>query len=406
MKRERDLRRLAATLILVLGCGLAAAALAQATPGDDVNWQKARQLLQKEQSGQALSAEDKAYLDHAKEVRQRMIRSGQRPPDAQSRPAGMGPQSRPAPSTKPTGLVPLDQMTAQEKYKGEDGGLYGGGSNAPPEAHRKAAEAALAKVAPLDAQGKPAADGKIVLLSMGMSNTTQEFSRFVELARADKDISPKLVIVDGAQGGQDAARWSDAALPAWAVAEKRLQAAGVTDQQVQVMWVKHARIQPAKYGEYPKHAEELKGHFLASLQLAKARYLNLRVAYLSSRIYAGYAATPLNPEPYAYESAFVVRSLILDQTKGDANLNCDPARGAVKAPLLLWGPYLWADGLTPRKSDGLVWRPEDLGPDGTHPSPTSGRQKVGELLLKFFKTDPLAKGWYLGGSSGGREENK
>ena len=170
MKREQELRRLAAALVLMLGCGLATATLAQSRPGDDVDWTKARQLLQKEQGGQALSAEDKAYLDHAKEVRQKMIRDGQPPPGAQSRPAGMGPGSRPTPSTKPTGLVPLDQMTAQDKYKGEDGGLYGGGANAPPAAHRKAAEAALAKVVPLDAQGKPAADGKIVLLSMGMSN--------------------------------------------------------------------------------------------------------------------------------------------------------------------------------------------------------------------------------------------
>ena len=400
MNRAGYAARLAVVLMLATGCGLAGVAVAQSRPGDEVDWQKAQRLLQRERSGQTLTAEEKAYLDHAKEVRQRMIRAGQTPPGAQSRPAGQGPQLRPAPSTKPTGLVPLDQMTAQDKYKGQDGGLYGAGSNTPPEAHRKAAEAALAKVVPLDAQGKPAEGGKIVLLSMGMSNTTQEFSWFMELARADKDKSPKVVLVDGAQGGQDAARWSDAGLPAWKTMEDRIRAAGVTDQQVQVMWLKHARIQAAKYGEYPKHAEELKGHFLASLQLAKSRFPNLRVAYLSSRIYAGYASTPLNPEPYAYESAFAVRSLIQDQIKGDANLNCDPARGAVKAPLLLWGPYLWADGLTPRKSDGLVWRPEDLGPDGTHPSPASGRQKVAELLLKFFKTSPLAKGWFLGSRGG------
>jgi hypothetical protein len=397
MRRADTVNRWAVVLFLVFGSSLAAVALAQSRPGDDVDWTKAQRLLQRERSGETLSAEDKAYLDHAKEVRQKMIRDGQPPPGAQCRPAGMGPGSRPAPSTKPTGLVPLDQMTAQDKYKGEDGGLYGGGANAPPEAHRKAAEAALAKITPLDSAGKPAANGKIVLLSMGMSNTTQEFSRFVEMARSDKGISPKLVLVDGAQGGQDAARWSDGNLPAWKTMEDRLRAAGVTDPQVQVMWVKHARIQPARFGDYPKHTEELKGHFLASLQLARERFPNLRVAYLSSRIYAGYASTALNPEPYAYESALVVRSLILGQIKGDANVNCDPARGAVKAPLLLWGPYLWADGLTPRKSDGLIWKPQDLGPDGTHPSPTSGRQKVAELLLKFFKTDDLAKGWFLGG---------
>jgi lysophospholipase L1-like esterase len=73
-------------------------------------------------------------------------------------------------------------------------------------------------------------------------------------------------------------------------------------------------------------------------------------------------------------------------------LNYDPSRGQVKAPLLLWGPYLWADGVKPR-SDGLVWKREDLAGDGTHPS-ASGRRKVAQLLLDFFKNDDLAKGWF------------
>jgi hypothetical protein len=137
-------------------------------------------------------------------------------------------------------------------------------------------------------------------------------------------------------------------------------------------------------GDFPKHAEELRGHVLASLGIARKRMPNLRIAYLSSRIYAGYAATPLNPEPYACESALAVRRLILDQAKGDAALNWDPSRGDVRAPLLLWGPYLWADGTTPRKSDGLVWNREDLAPDGTHPSPASGRDKVAGLLLRAY----------------------
>jgi hypothetical protein len=63
--------------------------------------------------------------------------------------------------------------------------------------------------------------------------------------------------------------------------------------------------------------------------------------------------------------------------------------------VLLWGPYLWADGMTPRKSDGLVWKEEDLREnDRTHPS-ESGRKKVAELLLKFCHTDPTARAWYL-----------
>ena len=82
-------------------------------------------------------------------------------------------------------MKPLTEMTADDKYKGEDGGLYGGGKNEPPAAQRAAAEKETAKIVPLDAAGKPAKDGRIVLVSISMSNATQEFSMFKRIADAD-----------------------------------------------------------------------------------------------------------------------------------------------------------------------------------------------------------------------------
>ena len=143
------------------------------------------------------------------------------------------------------------------------------------------------------------------------------------------------------------------------------------------------------------HAPVLETHLVSILNLLHQKFPNLRIAYLSSRIYAGLATTSLNPEPYAYESAFAVRWVIRDQTNGKPELNCDPARGEVKSPLVLWGPYLWADGVRPRKGDGLVWTKQDLSPrDGTHPAMPEGAKKVAKLLLTFFKTDPFAKRWF------------
>src|SRR5205814_1768471 len=125
---------------------------------------------------------------------------------------------------------------------------------------------------------------------------------------------------------------------------------------------------------------KLEADTLALLHNARAVFPNLRIAYLGSRIYGGYASTPLNPEPYAYEGAFSVRRLIQRQISGD------PELAEAKAPLLLWGPYLWADGTNGRKIDKLVWERSDVGPDGTHPSDT-GREKVANLLLAFFSGD-------------------
>ncbi len=287
-------------------------------------------------------------------------------------------------------------MTAKDKYKDQDGGLYGGGQNVPPESHQKAADAELAKIVPLDAEGKPSPDGKIVLLSIGMSNTTAEYQAFKKLADADTDRNPQMTIVDGAQGGADAIAWSGrwGNFRAWVGADKRLEAAGVTAKQVQAVWIRQAIASPAAKGEFPKHAEVLRDALVSILNIARERYPNLRVAYVSSRIHAGYATTRLNPEPYACEGAFAVRRMIAEQVKDEPKLNYDPARGEVKAPFVLWGPYLWGDGMTPRKSDGLVWERKDLAQDGTHPSPT-GRQKVAELLLKFFKSNRNAKTWFL-----------
>lgn len=368
-----SMRRIALSCLILISSFAAAA--------DEIDWNRARELHRKATSGQPLTAEERAYYERAKAERAKQ--------------GGPGAQAVREPKSS-TGFVPLTAMARGDQYKGEDGGLYGGGRNEPPQAHLDAALREASQIRPLDADGKPSPGGKVVLLSIGMSNTTQEFSRFQRLAAGDRELSPQLVIVDGAQGGMDAKAWTEPGERGdpWAVLDRRLRQARVSDAQVQAVWLKQARISPASVGEHPKHTNELAGHVETILHRLKHRFPNLRIAYLSSRIYGGYATGGLNPEPYAYESAFAVRSLIREQIEGDGDLNFDSAKGDVRAPLLLWGPYLWADGEKGRKGDDLVWTREDLGPDGTHPS-DSGRDKVARLLLDFFKTDPTAKAWFL-----------
>lgn len=299
----------------------------------------------------------------------------------------------------PATVKPLSEMTAEDRYKGQDGGLYGKGQNTPPEAHLKAALQAAGEIKPLDKDGKPAPDGKIGFISFGMSNTTMEFQTFQKMLEPLK-LNPALAVVDCAQGGMITSAWAKemknprtGGTP-WEELARRLQAAGVSPAQVQVVWMKQAEARPAGDGEFPAHIQKFQENMVTGLQKLKARYPNIRLVYLSSRIYAGYALTELNPEPYAYEYAYGLRGLIQDQIAGKAELNCDPARGAVKAPLLLWGPYLWANGTAARK-DGFKWENTDLGADGTHPDET-GRVKVAKLLLQFLQTDPTAKLWFVG----------
>ena len=81
------------------------------------------------------------------------------------------------------GFTPLTDLGAGT-YMGEEGGLYPGGENAIPAAH----EALLPRIGnatAVDAAGNPdPVNGKIVLVSIGMSNTTNEWSVFMPTANA------------------------------------------------------------------------------------------------------------------------------------------------------------------------------------------------------------------------------
>jgi hypothetical protein len=297
----------------------------------------------------------------------------------------------PKPKEQPsTGLKPLTEMSADDRYKGEDGGLYGGGRNEAPAAHQAAAQTALKKITPLDEQGKTAKDGKIVFISLGMSNTAGEFAGFKEQADRDPQKSPDVLIVNCAVGGAGVSSWARRGSGTWMKVAERLKEAKVSPEQVQVAWIKHAEPGPSPDTMPLQYARKVKDDLAASLAITRSTFPNLRVAYLSSRIYGGYNVVGIrrvNPEPFAYETAFSVRWVIQEQIEREM-------KGKAEEPVLLWGPYLWADGVTPRKSDRLIWERKDLSEDGVHPS-MAGRQKVVKLLSDFFKNDAGAKSWFV-----------
>jgi uncharacterized protein (TIGR03437 family) len=220
-----------------------------------------------------------------------------------------------------------------------------------------------------------------------MSNGTQEFSMFKQIADKDPDKNPKLVIVDGAQGGWTADRIVTQGDQYWATVTQRLTNAGVTAAQVQAGWVKEALAGPT--WAFPEDAQRLQNWTKELVHILRARFPNLKLLYLSSRIYAGYASSNLNPEPYAYQSGFAMKWLIEEQINGVPELSFS----AGQAPWLSWGPYLWGDGMRQR-DDGLSWACADLSNDGTHPS-NSGQQKVARMLLDFLKADPTSHPWFV-----------
>lgn len=308
-------------------------------------------------------------------------------------------------------VLPLNDLGAGT-YLGFEGGLYEAGSNDAPEDHALEGTSRVAAVRPLDSSGSPSENGKIVLMSVGMSNTTQEFCSqnsalpcaawtFMGQAAADPDVNhSRLAIVNGAASGQTATTWDSPGDSNYdRVRDSRLFPAGLTEAQVQVVWLKVANPQPtASLPAQSADAYALEISMADIVRALKTRYPNLQMVFISSRIYAGFATTTLNPEPYAYESGFSVKWLIqaqidqmrsggviVDSNAGDLNYN-------TLAPWLSWGPYLWADGLNPR-SDSLIWQREDFEGDGTHPA-QAGEQKVATMLLDFFASSPFSRCWF------------
>jgi hypothetical protein len=327
-----------------------------------------------------------------------------------------------------------------ETYKGFEGGLYTGGSDVISAIHAADGSRFASQIQPLDADGNPDPDGKIGFTSLGMSNAYDEFMDFIPTAKENKNVNSKtLVLVNGALPNATACYWTVAeGTPPCPVSLENeydrvrdtvLTPAGLTEKQVQVVWIKDANPNPGLNGacgtkpcsalcnpttvgcvnaanttEAIRYEQQL-GEILRA---AAVRWPNLKLAFIASRIYAGYATVTLNPEPYAYEYGFSSKWLIQAQITQMQTSVVDPIAGNLDynthtAPWVAWGVYIWADGPIPR-SDGLIWcdgakTAPCLGEvdfqaiDGTHPNMT-GANKVVNILMTFFLNSPYTESWF------------
>jgi hypothetical protein len=250
-----------------------------------------------------------------------------------------------------------------------------------------------------------------------MSNATQEWCSktsgppcgawtFMGRAAADPTLNKhSLVIVNGAADGQDVTAWISPASPNYErIKTARLAPLGLSENQVEAIWLKLDDAKPtALLPADSADAYVFLSNLGQVLRALKIRYPNLELVFLSSRAYAGYAtgadsATDLNLEPYAYEEGFSVKWAIESQINEMRGLPANPRAGTLNyakkaAPLIVWGPYLWADGATPR-SDAFLWNRTDFEEDGLHPS-QSGESKVAVALLQFFKTSIYTRCWFM-----------
>ncbi len=321
-------------------------------------------------------------------------------------------------ATGPFAATPLIDFAPGQLYVGQLSGLLYDGSNSVPSIQDSAGLTAASEIQPLDTNGNPSPDGKIVLISMGVSATSDEWCdgqttcasySFMGQAASSSSVNhTTLAIVNGATAGANATVWACAYgnCPSNSsytnqydrVRDDILAPAGLTEAQVQVVWINEATPSPTWYpslNDSSADAYRLEYWLGQDLRALKIRWPNVKEVFISSRIYAGFATTMENPEPYAYEYGFGVKDLINAQIVQRETGAIDPLAGDLltAAPWIVWGPYLWgSDSSNPPGSTALTWVSSDFTSDGTHPNPT-GVQQVGTALMNFFLNSPYTA-WF------------
>ncbi|NNF58545.1 MAG: hypothetical protein HKN04_09905 [Rhodothermaceae bacterium] len=326
---------------------------------------------------------------------------------------GPGPNPITPPPVNFTQAIPLIDLVRDDgvanTYYGFEGGLYLG-SNDAPDAHAAFGADAARQIQPLNGQGNPDPNGAIGLMSISMSNATQEWCHgastgapndtpchswtFMGKAANDPSLNDDLVIVNGARGGQALDRWDNPDDAEYRrIEEQVLPAYGLTESQIQIVWVKAALPnEPSRDSlgsPTPNDAdayalEATIGNVVRALQ---QRYPKLQQVFFTSRIYGGYANPNTNsPEPWAYETGFGTKWAIEAQITQRATGQVDAQTGNLSGtPFMAWGPYLWA-----------VWPESYFEGDGIHPN-RDGEERVADALIAFFKTSALTRCWFVEG---------
>jgi hypothetical protein len=326
----------------------------------------------------------------------------------------------------PFQATPIIDFTSAELYLGKFAGFLYNGTNDLTGQHDTDGRGAASAVVKLDSSGNPSATGSIGVVAIGMSNWNEEMcgmedstgcqpGTFFQQAESDQaadTVNPAIIFVNCAQPNMDAGRWTTITGSAWQnCLNIDLSNLNLNAAQVEVVLWMDATEDPTANG----HAT------LASLpgssctagsaidacfyeanvgivaRLVKTAFPNARLMFVHSRTYAGFATTRENPEPFAYEYGFSTRWLVQAQINEIAGEGIDPIAGDLNysiAPVILWGPYFWADACPNTRSDGLCWNATDFQSDGTHPA-QSGWTKVGDMMMSFYMGSPYATPWFL-----------
>ena len=313
--------------------------------------------------------------------------------------------------------TPLTDFQSGQLYLGAFAGTLYENSNSVPSDHAADGLNFVNQIQPLDAQGHPSPNGKIVVIGIGMSNWTIEWcslnrsnctsqSFLVQAAQNPQVNHTTLVLVNCAKGGQSADKWVNNSFGNYTQCTQAIRLAGVTDLQVQVILYKNALEFPTQSltsatkcsATSAVDACAYERDLGETARFVRSVFPNVKQIFLHSRIYGGYASPgTLNPEPFAYEYGFSTKWLIEAQINQIRTGQIDPTAGDLSytaAPWLAWGPYFWTAGPM-KRSDGASWLPDEYIQDLTHPG-DPGVLQVSTAMIQFYLTSEFSP-WFMAG---------
>ncbi len=242
-------------------------------------------------------------------------------------------------------------------------------------AHTDAGLLAKAEIVHRDAAGNPSAAGKIALLTIGMSNCKVVADAVYNAHKNDPLKFPGSIIVNGCFNGQTANNFANPNDPVWADVASAVAYRGLTNLQVQAVWIVMTQKEPLTYGAMTEF--QLRDDIAYNV---KAKYPNVVVGLLSPLTYMGYSDDGVNstrlPEPYVHDDSIMMASIV----------------EAGGWPFYVMFHDQWSNGLIANSRTGQTWACTDVLADGIHPS-DSGKRKLRDLFLTRTKADPVFTGW-------------
>jgi hypothetical protein len=302
-----------------------------------------------------------------------------------------------------TGLIPLVDLKTGYYLGVYQGGLYPNGKNVPPGGHLKKGLKIAKAIKPLDSLGNINYEtGKIVIAGFGGSTTGEPWNHLITIANGDPEINPCIKLVNATNAGEGMESMNVDHPDYWDyIEDNRLTPKGVTPEQIQIAWLFNGSRADTIF-DMPAYRDSIERKVQLALAAMLIEYPNLKLVYVGSPYYAGYADPTYEMyksihEPGSYRCAFGFKAAVEKQINGDPLYKySDPGK---IVPYITWGPYLWTDGIKPRNYDSLYWDCEaDFRADGGgfHLN-GEGKDKLAELLNDFFKTDTLSEIFYNDG---------